>query len=762
MSIIDGRRHDLINYPFKRTPERVRKNLLAQVQKTVPYFANDMSLAIIGFECFCQIYNQVLVPEKRHANANLRVIERFCALAADGGIFSRSDRGNMLMARYFLRVSQSLPYVAAADLLTAKKLKSNPVLKETRALPIDQYLLKYWSGWLSVGAGGSNRYFPLQDVYQFCGEDFTEKLFSVMDEFNRQRQRAMHGSWHMLLRAFAKIGREGRLQELECRIFSGEFFRKLLFQYLSDATLVPESTSYSTLAIEWRNHFAIFVEEYLCPSGLMAEPAGGFPMPRRERVRGALTNVKTQDDGTEIKAKLITDVPLLVTDREAIQLLFKSIEADLSVLRNWAKYVTDDVWQNIVRRKRKAHAGKIIPLEVRTDPVFLRSENSKTWMRSPDNPKYIENLVATFEAHGYLTNDDAWLQTIYEDRQEAARQLGMPSIKVLLAYCTLLILEHPCLTRSALLSLELYDKSGAFKGVNFTEAGCSLVSYKRRNGASQAEKVVLLNGSATQAVEQLVEVTLPLRNYLKQHGDDNWRYLFLSSGNSFAYPKRLRGDEIGYRIELRRDFREDLKILCVDDKTSDRLSHAFTLTRLRGSVGVSEYLKTTSVSCMARALGHKEYKKHLIDRYLPEPIRRFFEERWVRIFQAGIVCEAMKESAFLVEASDFSDMEEVDEFLRKHVISFPESGQVEEQYEEPNGEVLFGLNEEVLKLLCTIAESTDQASGPVNGLAQFWSNIASKLIGFIESDECERPDIRRMLSNVLPTIDASSAMHLLT
>ncbi len=214
---------------------------------------------------------------------------------------------------------------------------------------------------------------------------------------------------------------------------------------------------------------------------------------------------------------------------------------------------------------------------------------------------------------------------------------------------------------------------------------------------------------------------------------------------------------------MEREFKFDLENMGMPDHVGDRLSRVFTLTRLRGSVAVAEYLKTTSVARMAKSLGHKEYKKNLIDHYLPEPIRQFFEERWVRIFQSGIICEAMKGSPFMLEASGFESMVEVDTFLRNHVISFPKI--VDRQphtIEEKKGEVIFGLNDEVLRLMVSIAQYDNQKLGIMTELAQYWSKVANKLINFIKSDACKRPDIKAMLERVNTIVEPKDVKHIVS
>lgn len=763
MSIINGRRHDLHNYPFERLSEHLRKDLLDAASAIAPYFFEDMILSLAGLEYFCQAYDQAIMPDEAHASHNQKVLEHYCIAVVDGQIYSRSTRGNILLARYLLRCAETLTYVAKSTLLFSwnKDFELGEKFKqEIRSLPFNQSIHNFWKGWLTIGGDGTKKYLPLQNVYRSCGKSFTEKLYSVMDDYFRNRQRGLYGTWMEMLNEFEQLGRNSQLHRLHDPEFSKKFLMLLLRRFLSEARHSPNPVKYASLAIEWRNQFSVFVLEYLCISNILAFPKGGYPFPRGERVRGAHTNVTVTPSGTEVKEKLLTSVPLHVTDREAIEILFRDIQADISVIRTWAEKITTDIWEKYSRRELLASVGVALPISVKTDDAFSVNGETKSGLRSPNHPDYIANMAATFEKHGYLTNDDAWLQTLYHDRTIAAKELGLPSIKDIIAFCALLVLNHPELTKSALCSLRMFDKSGALTGIRYSDSGCYLVSYKRRSGATNAEKVVALNKDSTRIVEQLLKITEPLRSYLKSKGDDNWRYFFLHRGHSFAYPQKYTRSEIPSRDELKRGFRRDLSEIGVPDHTSDRLQRTFTLTRLRGSVGVAEYLKTTSVAKMARALGHKEYKKNLIDHYLPEPIRQFYEERWVRIFQAGIVCEAMKESPFLLCSSGFSSMSEIDEFLRNHVISFPDNSTTNTPVVVDDGEVIFALNEQILQLFCTLVKVAKYTPRTLTGLAEVWYVIAEKLITYIESDECLRPDIKEMLKLAAHQADPEQLRHL--
>ena len=92
------------------------------------------------------------------------------------------------------------------------------------------------------------------------------------------------------------------------------------------------------------------------------------------------------------------------------------------------------------------------------------------------------------------------------------------------------------------------------------------------------------------------------------------------------------------------------------------------MTKLRASKAVQLYLIQNDTQKMAEALGHKYYRPELLSFYLPETILNFFQSRWIRIFQKGIICEAMKDSKNFFKASKFNSLEELEEFMNLHSL----------------------------------------------------------------------------------------------
>lgn len=190
----------------------------------------------------------------------------------------------------------------------------------------------------------------------------------------------------------------------------------------------------------------------------------------------ALELTKTiRDNGVIIHEKLITPVPLFLTDEEAIELLFKRIDTDISITTNWAVVQTSALIKAAQSRKEMAKLGT--PLE------------GGSSLKSIAEIGYA-NICATFERDGFRTGK-AYLDARFGggNRAETAEILGLPTSEKLYPYQILLVTEHPEITGSFLEKLILCDDNGDYIGFVKTETGANLVGYKDRRGKNLANRL---------------------------------------------------------------------------------------------------------------------------------------------------------------------------------------------------------------------------------------------------------------------------------
>jgi len=174
-----------------------------------------------------------------------------------------------------------------------------------------------------------------------------------------------------------------------------------------------------------------------------------------------------------------------------------------------------------------------------------------------------------------------------------------------------------------------------------------------------------------------------------------------------------------------------------------------SLARIRATAGVLVYLKSLSIEKMAESLGNS--KRVAMNYYLPPTIMQFFQERWVRIFQNAVIIHAMKDSPFLLDATDFSSMSELDRFLEAHALRSlpeepdPQSSSAEQTSGSSDSEIVISIDEGVLGVLLSLKLAVEKAGPRARETAVYWSEFAAKVESYIESDDFADPYIRSCL-----------------
>ncbi|OAK63666.1 hypothetical protein A3K87_16435 [Variovorax paradoxus] len=459
--------------------------------------------------------------------------------------------------------------------------------------------------------------------------------------------------------------------------------------------------------------------------------------------------------------KLLTPIPLELTDDQALQFIFCQIRADADRIKQWAWTEVERMAALLERRHVLAAHGGVRVVGARAkegvgaDKVMFSTE----W----DHPDHLENGAATFEHYGYPCSADV---SVYDfnalfpcPRGRWVEELAVPRSGALTPHCAILVSEHPAITPSFLENFELFDKQGKVKGILSTDTGQIIAGVKLRRGADLAAQEIFLTARSAFAFDQILRLTQPLRDHLRARNDDNWRYLLLASGRAFAYPTRIKNlsgltSNPWPVARLEESF---VRALGCSPDEAGHFVRKFSLSSLRASMGVIVYLDTRSVEQMAKALGQVKYEPQLLERYLPKVIREFFLERWIRIFQTGIIVEALKDSEYLLEATDFTSMDELDEFLRNHALKVPPQSQslAEAQPQDPWAigdldvpqEVVFGLNERILTLLLSLEKAGSSSERALNPKAKYWAEMTTALIPYVRSTAVRREDIRAYLAS---------------
>ena len=457
-----------------------------------------------------------------------------------------------------------------------------------------------------------------------------------------------------------------------------------------------------------------------------------------KRIDGQSTNIRTNDDGADVKVKLVLEIPLHLTESEAIEVLFISISKRLKIIESWATAQIADLYGRVLRRKQLAAQGELVD----------------TTKRKKGHLLIIPNICCIFETYGYGEpySHYASLSVDTKDSQtpayDLASYMGMPLAGSLMPFQLLLILRHPIITSEFLVDFDLWNKLGQRSGYVLDGAVYKLVGYKDRKGAGRSEQKITLTPETKALVDQIIEITAPLREYLKSQGNPIWRKLFITCGNAFSPPVKstlapwsrstLRPGTY-LRTNLLTQFRPHTE-MPEDDLV--KFLEMVSASSVRASRVAEIFIKTHSAETTSQALGHESYDPNLMDHYLPKVIIDFLHERRMRVFNKILICHTLQDSPFLFRASNFSSVAELDTFLVNHafgdVPAYLQDPEGRHEKLENDGTVYALVSADILSVLLSIKQAVEQAptNQKVNAKAVYWATYT----GFLEREISKHRD----------------------
>lgn len=588
-------------------------------------------------------------------------------------------------------------------------------------------MVSFWGGWRIQAKKGKSVYLCLAEMYKTHGPAFTKAFHEAMRRDVLKRCKAQSNMINKLANFIVENAHRFPKEVFQDPDLMEEFAEAYFWEYQSSEY---ERNEDSTLnARTWRTMRLIIVRALLKPAVWKADEEA-FVIPAGQSTPGADRNIKKNKHGIEIKDKLLTEVPLYVTDIEAIDLLYGEVRRDLHTVEKYALSQALQIRKAQQRRIREAPLGSILEVKDRKSRAY--NDFNKTGLR---------NIYHTFEAEGMSTTVEARIR--YGERlPELALLLGMPTTYSLFPFQCLLTMYHPEITATFLEDLAIWDGN---KRVSFikTNKGYELTGYKDRRGSKHSEQKILLLPKAAALVRMVEQITEPLRQYLKQQNDPNWQKLFLVSGSSFSHPKPANTNILSSnRIESSKIIRDMMlsQIAPHSDKQGDELVDflkKLCITRVRAQAAVADYIKNHNLTRLARKLGHANYNKDLLDSYLPVAIYDFFATRYVRIFQKGIICEAMKDSRHFLRATKFESFEQLHEFLSRYALKeIPENLRSMTDNIIADGEIVevsVSVSAASMTALLSVREAVRRSNTPdrIRGLAKYWAAVCDKIESFI-------------------------------
>jgi hypothetical protein len=736
-------------YELDRLPE-----VFLAVIRRDPRLAVRVNPMAIRLQAFCELTKQSLAGSS--VDQCVSVLEDFSAAYFSAKFLQPTERTVPWHQLSILK--RLLPSEHAFRFPCNQNRKNWPLTFAERVRYYDRVRFdceqeEFWTGWVVESATGRKSGLNLHGFWKHFGPAPTRELFAACRTwFSKGRADSVP-----VVDQFAK--------HLQCSppiSFSdpsslGRAISEFLPVYFRSG--VDSGSRLHGLVARWRA-FAELLTDHLLGAD-WATPIPAIPLPSAPG-RNRPTRLVQTEDGVTVHHALITPVPLSASDTEAKELLFRDIRRDADTLLEWGRHEVRQARERLNARKEFAGAGLV------SEASRPGTNNGLRFRTSRDCPEWFAHASATFEANGLAHLDShrsAW-HSYPEPMSTTAWDLGLPTPTLLLAHASVLVRRHPIVTPSFLSNLDLFDQDGKQIGLVGTDAGWYLRGAKFRNGPLLAQQQVLLDQETLQVVRDIIELTTPLRWWLRSHDNPIWRRLFLVMASMGCPPSRWYPDrEASHHIEwLTARFvsfasTTGMTWLAKEEDARD-LAKRFSLKKLRSSSGVLVYLETGSVEQMAKALGHADWRPTLLDRYLPRPIQEFFTERWIRLFQNGIVCEALKDSPYLLQASGFSSMAELDAFLEHHALKRIPAHLTDpdniggKRVAKHDDRFVFGIESGVLSILMSIEAAVRKAQRVPCGRAIRWARVSERLVPHLET-QIEQPEFYSVVAAARRHADAA-------
>lgn len=717
------------------------------------------STLIKMFEAFCDVTGHKVLYSNLQQPSFAKLSQGFIGAILSGDLLALDSESLLCNAdSFYMGVIKINPHIVKdeeVELGTTQRRRFIRMNKtkftsewEKMKCALSPQRVEYWFGFPVIGRKGQITYLALQNIYESFSPEFSFSIHKLISE-------------NTLKRAIPRVTEYNRF--FDYLVKNKEIYNEKTFQdprkidelfknYCRDyflKELIERKRNKNTVISEW-NIFSNYITDTFISSSAWVKPISGqLPHIVNEGSNAKETNIREDEEGIEVKRKLLTDVPIQITDEQAIKLLFYDISTDLNTIESWAVSQSQNLYQRHIQGKKLALKGKSF--------TKIKKEFGNV---APKDDELICHLAATFKERGHVKGFDFRFQ----QRMNVADvmfQLGLPqNSNDLFPYKVLLTIEHPEITPGYLKDLELYDKSGNLAGFVLIDGVYWLTGYKDRKTPNHSEQPIKLSEKTAQLVKEIISITEPIRKALKYENNDLWRYLFINYSKSpkkkikstnISFHRSQRDNQVSSYIKFRNELKEFTN---KRGEELDRFIWRISLNTIRASSAVIVYLDTQSIQEMSKALGHTNVTKDRLKEYLPEPILAFFQSRWVRIFQKAIICEAMKDSEYILQATKFEKMEDLHQFLTNHALKdipkhvMNDNIDDREKYSSSSKNesyVYFSVDKGILISLMSLERAVKSPSKNKNisGYAKYWCKV-SELI----TKEIERSNDRNLKSKL--------------
>ncbi len=242
------------------------------------------------------------------------------------------------------------------------------------------------------------------------------------------------------------------------------------------------------------------------------------------------------------------------------------------------------------------------------------------------------------------------------------RHLGILHVTDCAAACVLLTIEHPQITSESIQECKLLSVNNNHYLLT-TDNGTNQI-FSVDKPRAKTRKRMVLTPRAKDIVNYIIKSTEPIRNIMRRNTDANWRYLFLVSSNGLLRASSNRS------ITTAINNQNGLSLYRLYGDSFEKIGVSFnslTLSRVRNTMGIIEWLKTGLMCDASRKLGNSE--RVCREHYIPPLLLRKWNERLIRRFQQTLILLASPNEPYLLEGSDFSSISDLVAFITQLVIT---------------------------------------------------------------------------------------------
>lgn len=760
----------LVNYPFVTLPEDV----VALMHRCYePIAVEGMGQLTKLFDGFCSITRTPITYLSLSTHSFEVTVRGFLGALNDPGFVDITRPRRVSYAREFVRMlsemAKEIPLLFNLEGWRGRDgwMKHNDNYWLALRENLDPQAVRFWNGWAASDIEGVTSYLSIAKIWISHGPEFAESIYKCITQHFIKVRRPRSSDLNAFLNFISARAKTWPAEAFKNPVQIRLIFLDYMLHFFTYHHEQGNDLAFATKSYAALNHT---IESTMLASGIWAKPfAIKLPKPKVQDVPGAYTNTKKGPKGEIIKAKLITEVPCQVTDTQAIELIFKTIKSDCDILYRWAK---SNAWKTSSAQKARDRLAKDGAPDQKIYATRANFDHIKP-----------EDLCAAFKTHGFgyihYNFTKRFGRIITKDSVNSI--LRLPSGNDLLPFQFLLVHEYPCITQAFLDKLELYNKNGELTGFIKMNGYYLLTGYKDRKGGKLSEMKIQLRPRDAVRVRQIIRCTQPLRDFLRSENNDSWRYLFIHSARGLTYPTRMptinwnSGTLKTRHARLADEFSEFLDL--PKSQIEDYICR-ISVTSLRASRAVILYIENNSLSETARALGHSTLSPALLARYLPEPILAFFQTRWIRAFQRGIIYHAMKDSKYLLQSSNFRTMDELHQFLANNALKdIPEAMRDPETYRNARtnatrlgrssadndiaDRVMISVDVGILTALLSLeqAVSNSKRKEEICSKAKYWAKLTRLLIN--EIDESYEFDLKEDLATAKTQMDAKKMESLI-